>query len=216
MPVLFLFGSDRLATSWPCCDGLRYNPESQCCEDGNIVDKETVYVINRNYDNGIGHTDLAIPGVGLIGFYGVGGTGGSGLGMTGNLNMTFADWTSGSTERNSYVNGPPNSSDINGEVFPSQKSTICEIKVCPRDVESMNIVAEEMYVNPGTFSIVGNNCATHAAQILNAGGVTSGNILGLDTPTGLQSELINNYSANCYSGYTSLDATGTVVTITVD
>jgi len=147
---------------------------------------------------------MALPGSGLIGYYGYGGNGGSyngvGMGLTGHLNWGYNDWLNGPTARPQYVNGPA------GGVL----STICQVMVCPSQIAQMNAAAQAMQANPGTFNMLGGNCSTHACSILGAGGVMQSGISGINNPQNLQDQLVSGYNANCFTGYTQMDNAGNV------
>jgi RHS repeat-associated protein len=203
-----------------CCDSsgnkVTYDDVTHCCENGVVVEKQSVFVVNRSggarTGTTEGHIDMALPGSGLVGYFGFGNGGsanGIGMGMTGNLNVTPNDWVTGPTARPQYIVGAGVTLP-DGRTIPGVLSTICEVKVCPADVAKMNAEVAKLKAKPGTFNIAGNNCATNGCSILGAGGVMPGGISGIDNPQNLLDQLRTQYNANCFVGYTAMDAAGNV------
>ena len=164
----------------------------KCCENGVMVDKVTVYVVNRdatNSNDADSHLDLVLPNVGLVGYFG--GRGGYcgkiGFGMPGHLNIGD-DWCSGDTAREQYLR--------------AHKSYICEIKVCPSAAKKMEKMAKSIHNDGGTFNYIGHNCSTVGCQILSAGDSQLNGISGIDSPQNLINQLKKRYGATCYTGYT--------------
>ena len=171
-----------------------------CCEHGKSVPRVPVYVINRSggVRTGItgGHIDMAISGVGLFGFYGYGpGPSGNrfGIDFHGYWNDTYAKFERNGLGRPDYVDGRA------GEL-----STICVVMVCPSQVKKMARELHSLEKHPGLFNILGNNCSTHACEVLGAGGILERGIPGLDTPQNMQDALVRRYGARCFNGYTQL------------
>jgi RHS repeat-associated protein len=198
-----------------CCSSSgtkkQYDDEQECCENGAVVQKTAVYVINRS--GGVrtgttgGHIDLAIPGTGMVGFYGApNGKWGNGVGMrmTGYFNNTPAEWNRPGIGRPAYAAGAA------GGVL----STICEVKVCPADAAKMGADFKKRKAAPGTFNLVGRNCSTQGANILGAGGVLPGGIPGTDNPQNLIDALVKKHGAKCFNGFTAVNPAGKV-TITM-
>ncbi len=189
-----------------------YTPATQCCVDGVVETKsQTVYIVNRSGGQRTGpmggHIDLVIPGSGMVGYFGGpnGGSGnGYGIGMAGNLNITYADWTTGFTKRPEYTLG-----NSRGGVL----STICELKRCPSQIASMNTAVAALNASPGYFNLTGNNCADNGCRLLGAGGVMVDGISGINNPENLLDQLQSGWQAACYTGYTAMTPAG-VVTVT--
>ena len=175
-----------------------------CCENGKQIPRVPVYVINRSggvrtNDNPLGnsgHIDMAIHGIGMFGFYGYGpGTSGNevGMGFHGYWNYSYHRFAFGKVPRANYIDGRA-----------GLLSTICVVMVCPRQVREMAQKLHQLERHPGKFDIVGNNCSTHACDVLGAGGILRRGIPGLDTPQNLEDALVRRYKAKCFNGYTKL------------
>jgi len=196
----------------------------KCCENGTMVNKVLVYVVNRgspvNQQGSTlgmgwtgGHIDLVIPGcgIGMAGFY-ANQTSGWPLSYPGTENVELGDWTRSGVEggRINYL-APEGGLMVNtptGPVrVPGIRSYICEIKVCPADAKKMCQRAQQIRSNPGSFNIVGRNCSSMGCDILNAGGAGPSGISGMDNPQALQSQL---GSKNCFYGYTALGPGGQI------
>jgi hypothetical protein len=196
-----------------------YYDTIQCCENATVVDKQTISVVNRSGGarTGLmgGHIDLVIPGLGLVGYYGVpdtgNGSGGIGMGLTGYINIGYIDFFYGKTRRPKYIIGP--GVVYGGLTYPGQLSTICQITACPSQIEQMKAAAQSIKANPGSFLLAGNNCSTNACKILGAGGIMSGGISGIDNPQNLQDQLTTGYNAKCFTGFTQMGGDGTATVI---
>lgn len=206
-----------------CCGKTEYDPTTHCCENEKVVAKVTVYVVNRSGGKRTGwrdgHIDMAIPGAGLIGFFGTpngGRLNGIGMGMNGFLNNTPQEWFGGPAARPNYAVGAGINVRLpDGRIMPipGLLSTICEVQVCPADAAKMAAAAAAVDAAPGTFNLAGRNCSTVATQILGAGGIMKGGISGLDNPQNLLDQLQKNHGAKCYNGYTQwLPGQGVVIT----
>ncbi|HWA27857.1 MAG TPA: RHS repeat-associated core domain-containing protein [Lacunisphaera sp.] len=207
---------DPVGLKMQSCCGISYDDATQCCEGDKVVDKVSIFVINRSGGKRTGlkggHIDMAIPGVGMVGYYGYGNRGSgnrSGMGLTGNLNTTPDDWLNGPTARIPYLVGPGVTLP-SGDKIPGVLSTICKVEVCPSQVEKMKAYIPSLKASPGKFNIAGNNCATNACRILGSADILSGRIAGIDNPEHLQDQLTKEYGAKCFTGYTSMDRDGNV------
>ena len=69
------------------------------------------------------------------------------------------------------------------------QSTVLLVKVSAKEVDLFNEYWALLKRKPGSFSIVGNNCSTHAASGFDRAGVISGEIPGLDTPDNLYDQI---------------------------
>ena len=216
---------DPSGLKWAMCGSTPYDDEEQCCVDSGthpcglggstatLVQKKTIAVINRSGGNRTGasptnggHIDMWIPGTGLFGFYGTsshstsgipaGPLGVPGMGLTGYVLNTPQEWMDPINGRQQYVIGPE-----------GLLSTICEVKVCPDQVGKMNSAASALKASPGTFNIVGSNCANKACGILGAGGIDVGGPI-VQTPQGVIDDLSSKYGAKCYNGWTQLFTNG--------
>ncbi|MEM6259385.1 MAG: RHS repeat-associated core domain-containing protein [Planctomycetota bacterium] len=192
-----------------CCDSngneVSYNRETHCCEDGALVEKVTVYIVNRGGGPpghmpemflGItgGHTDLIIPGCGIVDYFTTASFEPDPLALLFRRDpgVVFNTPEEFRTYRPWYQDG-------------SRRDWICEIKVCPSQAEKMCDEVAKLDQDPGKFNGAFNNCSTNACDILGAGGVGSGRIPGFDTPQDLQ---VNSGSQNCYYGRTIYDPVG--------
>lgn len=154
-----------------CCNGVRYDPETHCCENNVVVAKQSVYVINRSGGARTGwrggHIDMALPGSGLVGFFGTGNGGrsnGIGMGMDGQFNNNIDEWINGPAARPPYVVGEGQdftTADGRTVHVPGLLSTICEIKVCPDQVKKMGTEAGSVDATPGTFRPCGAQLLHH-------------------------------------------------------
>lgn len=81
--------------------------------------------------------------------------------------------------------------------------TICELQVTAEQAAAFDKYWEDLAKDPGTFSYVGDNCSTHAAEAFEAAGIVEHGIPGLDTPDGLYRMLKERYGEEfvCESGY---------------
>jgi RHS repeat-associated protein len=215
------------ATDACCCGSVTFDPVGKCCENGQVVDKVTVMVINRSGGQRTGttdgHIDLVVPGFGLIGFFGDqsnpndGSGRGIGWNIPGNLNVG-QEWLGGTTPRPGYTLPPGMTitlgQDVNGNPVRTGNvlSTICELKVCPAAAAAMSGEAGNINADPSRFRIAGRNCSSMGCQILGAGGVMSSGISGIDNPQNLIDQLQTS-GATCYTGYVywnwHQDASGT-------
>ena len=155
---------------------------------------------------------MALPGSGLVGYFGYGNEGSgntSGMGLTGHLNTTVSDWITGPTARPQSIVGRGVTLP-DGTRIPGVLSTICELEICPAELAKMNAATSSLKASPGVFNIGGNNCSTNACSILGAGGTMSGGIADIDNPQHLLDQLKRGYNTKCYNGYTSLDGAGNV------
>ncbi len=209
-----------------CCtpDGQKtaFNTVTHCCENGAVVRKTFIYVINRtNAWNGLnlsnpmdnGHIDIGIPGMGMVGYYGAEngiGLNDVGIARTGVLNMTQTDWMDGPTQRPQYVTGE--SYDLGGGAgtVSNDKSIVCRLWVCPAQITQMKKQISKIQRDPGVFNIAGNNCTSAACNILGSGGVPLNNIVpSFAWPSLLLQTLIQDQGASCQLAHTSVDfATG--------
>lgn len=197
----------------------------KCCEKGAMVNKVSVYIVNRgspvNQQGSTlgmgwtgGHIDLVVPGcgIGMVGFY-ANQTSGWPLSYPGTENIELGDWTRSAVEggRIDYL-APEGGLMINTPTGPVKvpagiRSYICEIKVCPEDAKKMCQRAQQIRSSPDSFNIVGRNCSSMGCDILNAGGAGPNGISGIDNPQALQSQL---GSKNCFYGYTGLKPDGQI------
>jgi hypothetical protein len=97
-------------------------------------------------------------------------------------------------------------------------STICVIRVS----DDVAVRFDQYWKNPkvrgkDSFSMLGNNCATHAAEAFRHAGVMKGGIPGLDTPDHLYHELKLRLGGNfkCTSGYIGFTPKGNQMKIDI-
>lgn len=133
------------------------------------------------------HADCVLSDGSPVGFYGTGAgylgvSASTGMGMDGVV-MTYDDFASGIYGRIHYVDA------VVAKKY-NLASTLLLIKVSK--AESMLFAAawNEMKHHPGSFSLLGNNCSTHASLAFNKAGVLPSAIPGIDTPDNLYHQLI--------------------------
>jgi hypothetical protein len=143
------------------------------------------------------HADCILQNGAPIGFFGEGNDGslnGIGLGMNG----VVYDYQLFQRHRPHYV-------DMNIAIARRVVSTVLVIEVDQNTANRFDQAWAQMRTNPGSFDILGNNCATHAsAAFIFAGVVTSG-IPWMDTPDNLYGQLVDTVPAarrTSYSGFT--------------
>jgi hypothetical protein len=140
------------------------------------------------------HADCILQNGAPIGFFGEGNDGslnGVGLGMNG----VVYDYPLFQRHRPQYVN-------LNMAVARRVVSTVLIIEVDQTTATKFDEAWWRMRTNPGSFDIVGNNCATHAsAAFIYAGVVTSG-IPWMDTPDNLYDQLVDQIPAGRRTSYT--------------
>jgi hypothetical protein len=133
------------------------------------------------------HADCILQIGAPMGFFGEGNDGslnGIGLGMNG----VVYDYALFQRHRPQYV-------DLNMAVSRRVVSTVLMIEVDRTTANKFDEAWWRMRTNPGSFDIVGNNCATHAsAAFIYAGLVTSG-IPWMDTPDNLYGQLVDRIPA---------------------
>ncbi|PNS11012.1 hypothetical protein COO59_13850 [Mixta theicola] len=146
------------------------------------------------------HADCVLSDGAPVGFYGTGAgylgvSASTGLGMDGVV-MTYDDLASPAYGRIHYV-------DATLAKKYNLVSTLLLIKVS--ETESMLFTAawNEMKNDPGGFSLLGNNCSTHASLAFNKAGVLPSSIPGVDTPDNLYHQLVSirNGHTRCFSGF---------------
>ncbi|MCA9091450.1 MAG: hypothetical protein KDA90_22775, partial [Planctomycetaceae bacterium] len=180
----------------PLCSGVPYYPDIQCCEDGIIVSKVDIYIINRNGGNPNQaplqtHIDMALPDRGLVGYFGANNTGTMGFGMAGQLNDTEAEWLIGPAARPASIQGPKRNRR-------APLSQMVRVPICPAQLKRLNQHLDSLNRVPGQFAIVGNNCTDNASNALEAAGVISTH---QSIPQGLTDHLVG-LGYNSFTGYT--------------
>jgi len=142
------------------------------------------------------HADAILSDGSPIGFFGEGdgisGSGGSiGFGMDG----VVYDYHLMKAHRPYYV-------DLDQAKRYGVKSTVLVLKV----TSEIGLVFDEFWsklkLNPGNFSLLGDNCATHGSEAFMKAGIVNRGIPGLDTPDNLYKQLIAVSSkTESYSGH---------------
>jgi RHS repeat-associated protein len=179
----------------------------------------TIYVVDRsggvrtgsNPEGNACHIDMVIPGVGVVGYYGIGHGGAGndyGIGDTGFWNDSYKDFErdpNGGYGRPMDVNPP--GPGLNGGYL----CTVASVQITPSQLKRMRGELKNLEGHPGTFDIVTNNCSENAVKVLNAGGLFPNEYpLGIDTPQHLIDQLQKQYGVNVYTGYTVENAGGGV------
>lgn len=153
------------------------------------------------------HADCILSNGAPVGFYGTGGgsSGSVGLGMAG----VVYDYRSMLVHRPYYV-------DAALAARYGVHSTILLVRVSGTEAALFDAAWARMLASPGGFSIVGNNCSTHAASAFKAAGIVSGGIPGLDTPDHLYDQLYALPRATpVYSGFIGFTPAGAGFTVSV-
>lgn len=75
------------------------------------------------------------------------------------------------------------------------------IEVTPREAERFQQTWQALRTRPGSFSLVGFNCASHAALAFAIAGLVGREIPGLDTPDNLFQALWSRNRARCRDEY---------------
>lgn len=125
------------------------------------------------------HADVILPNGDVRGFFGGGdgfsGTGGSiGFRMTGQVfNHTLF-----TRRRPAYVN-------LALARKHNMKSTVLVLSVTSAQAIKFKTFWGKLSDEPGNFSLLGDNCSTHAGEAFKAAGIIDGGIPGLDTPDNL-------------------------------
>ena len=154
-----------------------------------------------------GHIDLAIPGLGLVGFYGDTrqATSSSGaMNSPGYFLHTYEEWIVPKDAKDKPGGRPEYVTPNKKNELP--KAYICEMKICPKMIDAIIAKFYELKSNPPEFKFAGGNCSTRATQLLQAGGVLTGSIFdsgihGIDNPYSLQLQL-EKEGARCFYGTT--------------
>ena len=178
-----------------CCGGSSIDTETQCCENDQIVDKISVFVINRDIEGKslvAGHIDLVIPGLGLIGFFG---TPDQHSAQGDEIGQNWQGWLyhnhrAWEKHRPDYVK--------------DHLSLICELKVCPTDAKKMKEKALKIKFNPPRFKIFEGNCATRGCSILGAGNSFPDQIPGIDSPV-ILIDMVKKRGGKCFLGYSRIN-----------
>ncbi len=129
------------------------------------------------------HADVILADGSPIGFFGEGertsGSGGSaGFGMNG----VVYDYPLLKTHRSYYV-------DLDKAKKYKVKSTVLVMTVTKDQTLLFKNFWIKLKTNPGGFSLLGDNCSTHASEAFNHTGITNKGIPGLDTPDNLYKQL---------------------------
>jgi hypothetical protein len=90
-------------------------------------------------------------------------------------------------------------------------STVLIIDVDAETARKFKTSWDGMKASPGSFSLLGNNCATHASKAFRAAGVVDSGIPWMDTPDNLYDQLVDKVPAGkrrSVSGYIGFTARG--------
>ncbi len=149
------------------------------------------------------HADVVLSDGAPIGYFGEGGGAFARSGMF--MDGVIYDYNSLKQQRPYYV-------DLDLARQLNVISTICTIKVEDDVAKKFDDYWRNLKNNNkgNTFSLLGNNCSTHAADAFRAAGVLKSGISGLDTPDHLYHDLKFRYGANfrCSSGYVGFTQAG--------
>ena len=141
------------------------------------------------------HADCVLSNGAPIGFYGEGNRGSSnssGMGMQG----IVYDLKELRRKRPYYV-------DRKAARAFDALSTALIIRVGAKQAQAFDAAWKKITDSPGSFNILGGNCATHANKAFVDAGILPGGIPGLDTPNNLYKQLSVARKKDCdsYSGY---------------
>lgn len=147
------------------------------------------------------HADCILPTGAPIGFFGAEGAGSSGdrMASSNNIGMNMIGdvykYKDFQKKRPYYV-------DSNQAVKYNLFSTVLILTITAGEAKSFTDYWNKLKATPGTFSLLGANCSTHASESFVAAGILTGGISGLDTPNNLFLQLKENRpNAKSYSGY---------------
>jgi len=127
------------------------------------------------------HADCVLSNGAPVGFFGAGNdrsSNATGIGMTG----VVYDFNGLSRARANYVDGGIAAGT--GTV-----STVLFVRTSTAQSAAFDKAWADMTKDPGSFHILGWNCATHASQAFRNAGILAGGIPGLDTPNNLYRQL---------------------------
>lgn len=151
------------------------------------------------------HADVILSDGSPVGYFGQGG------GSFGNIGM-FMDGVV--FDYNSYLNYRPEYVDIDTARQANVISTVCTVRVddavAKRFDDYWKRLDKSARAGKESFSLLGNNCSTHASDAFRFAGVLKEGIPGLDTPQNLYHQLKIKYGGNfrCTSGYIGFTGTG--------
>jgi len=151
-----------------------------------------------------GHVDVILPSGAPAGFFvapsfesaGASGTGGrngtgiSGMGAPGYV-YGYADFCA---NRAHYVH-------MRLARAHNALSGVLLMSVSPAHATRFHRAWEAIRMRPGSFDIIGSNCASHAAIAFGMAGLIPAGIPGLDTPDNLFHALRNRHASNCRDVY---------------
>lgn len=80
-------------------------------------------------------------------------------------------------------------------------SAVLLIQVTAREAAAFTSAWQSMRARPGSFSLAGNNCSTHAALAFTSAGLLGREIAGLDTPDNLFHQLRRRHDRRCRDVY---------------
>ena len=152
------------------------------------------------------HADVLLSNGMPVGFFGQWAEDGNtlqqnGFGMPGRVGTP--DWWMDNDQDGTP--GPDRAAYVDGQTAKDRgwASTVCTLDVSPEQAAAFDQYWEDLSKDPGSFSIVGDNCSTHAGEAFEAAGLIPGGIPGMDTPNALYEELRAQYgdALECESGY---------------
>jgi hypothetical protein len=137
-----------------------------------------------------GHSDCILPSGAPVGYFGDAAVGGNGI---------VYGYSLFRSRRAHYVN-------LTDAMSKPCKSTMLVMQVGTLQAMDFRSSWLSMRAKTDGFTIVGNNCSTHASRALHAAGVIkSASVSGIDTPDNLFEQIIEDKLApwRSYSGYLS-------------
>jgi len=129
------------------------------------------------------HADAIEPDGSPVGFFGEGNDAfGNSVGMS--MTGVVYDYAAFQINRPFYV-------DLNAAVANRVVSTVLLIEVDAGTAAKFRKSWDDMAIKPGSFDLLGNNCATHASHAFRAAGVVTDGIPWMDTPDNLYGQLVD-------------------------
>lgn len=143
------------------------------------------------WDNG--HADVILPSGAPAGFFGH-----PTNRETGYAGFEIPGWVFGYNSFSAYRPEYVNLADARAH---NVISGVLIIGVTAEESRRFQRAWQEMRARPGLFTIVGNNCATHAARAFAQAGLVNRELSGIDTPDGLFRALLSRNPDRCRDEY---------------
>lgn len=150
------------------------------------------------------HADVILSDGSPRGFFGEGaGKSGSGASSGWRMDGKVFDYNLFKRRRPAYVN-------LSVAEKYNVKSTLLVLTVTASQAKKFSLFWQKLKEEPGKFSLLGDNCSTHAGEAFKAAGIVNRGIPGLDTPDNLYNFLRKNRSKSVtYSGFLGINPSNT-------